>query len=202
MINKQSIGKYLLAFAAGCLAMFLLLREEKTDVEVPINFDIETPEITKETDTVFLPRPIRVPGPKQTIIDSTYYDEYVKLKDSIARDSLFKEAITINTYNERIEDDTLKIDLYMKTRGTLLEYQAGYTVKPQTITIDTTLTVPIPTKSKFFVGGEVVLPQPGQDFNASIKPGIMMVNKKSSKIYKVSYDPINKVYEGGIFFRF
>ncbi|MGK2864905.1 MAG: hypothetical protein ACSLE0_23435 [Chitinophagaceae bacterium] len=198
-INKSDIIKVVSGIIIGGLIMFFLLREEKEIVDVPIDIDFTTPQIVKETDTVYYPSPVYVKGEKE--IDSTYYAEYLKLKDSILKDEAYKEAITINTYNEVIEDDTLKIDLYAKTRGKLLEYQIGYKVKPQTYHIDTTVTVAVPRKTRFFVGGQIVLPTSNIIKSTSFAPEVMMVNKKATKAYKVGYDIVNKSVIGGIYFR-
>jgi len=199
----KNIYKYLIAFALGGLAIFLILKEDKVDVEVPIDIDFTTPTIIKEFDTVYITNTeyikLLTEGKKE--IDSVYFEEYNKLKDSVDKAELFKKAISINTYNERVEDDTLKIDLHMKTRGDLLLYHVKYKVKPLQYTIDTTITVPIPQSAKFFVGADVILPSDLIKMKPSIEPGVLLVNKESSKTYRVGYDPLNKVWNAGVYFR-
>lgn len=199
VLNKIDIYKVLGGVLVGALVMFFFMKEEPVEVDVPVEFDFKTPEIVKGTDTVYYPSPVYVKGDKE--VDSIYFEEYTKLKDSLAKEELFKEAITINEYKEVVEDDTLKIDLYAKTRGTLLEYQIDYKVKPQTYHIDTTLTVKIPQKPKFYIGGEVVMPSDLVNYKVAIEPGVFFVNKKQTKAYKLSYDPINKVGKAGLYFR-
>lgn len=202
IIDKSSILKFIGGALVGGLIMYFLLKEETQVVDVPVSIDVTTPEIVKQTDTVYLPKPVYEFIEGESIIDSTYYDKYTQLKDSLAKEELFKEAIAIKTYKEVIEDDTLKIDLYAKTRGTLLEYQVDYKIKPFTFTVDTTLSIPVPKKTKFFFGGEVGLPANNViDMKPTIKPGVLMVNKKDSRVYKLGYDFVNKSFEGGIFIR-
>lgn len=199
IISKQDILKIGIGILIGGGILFFLMKDEVEYVDVPVTIEIETPVIVKETDTIYMPTPVHVAGPVE--IDSTYYEEYVKLKDSVAKNEAYKDAITIRTYNEKIEDDTLKIDLYTKIRGTLLEYQVGYKVKPQTYSIDTVLTVPVPRKTRFYVGGEFALPKDIYNYKPTIIPGAIMQNKKATKLYKLSYDPINNVVQGGLYFR-
>jgi hypothetical protein len=40
------------------------------------------------------------------------------------------------------------------------------------------------------------------NYKPSLKPGIMLLNKKETKVYKFSYDFVNKSFETGIFFKF
>lgn len=198
-INKSTLIKFGLGFLIGLTIMFFIMKKEQTEVEVPIYIEVPVPVIQKEFDTIKLP--IEIAGEK--VIDSIYYKEYLQLKDSISKNNAYKEAITIREYNTPFEDDTIKIDTYNKVRGTLLETQVSYKTKPRTINLDTTLKVKIPTQTKFYIGGEVVLPTKPefQNYSPSIAPGIIMKNKKETKLYKISYDPINKQFKAGIFFK-
>ena len=94
----KNIYTYLIAFALGGLATFLILKEDEVDVEVPIDIDFTTPTIIKEWDTVYITNTeyvkLLVKGKKE--IDSTYFEEYNKLKDSVDKTELFKKAISIN----------------------------------------------------------------------------------------------------------
>lgn len=198
-INKQDIVKYGIAALIGAVISFFIFKGEVKEVEVPIRVEVPVPSIEKQFDTVYYPKPVYVKG--KTQIDSSYYKKYSVLKDSIAKDSLFKEAITLNTYRERVEDDTIKIDLGLKVRGELLNYNVDYFIKERTVTLDTVLKIPVPKKPILMVGGEAVIPTDVINYKLSIKPGVLFINRNNNKGIKVSYDPINKVFEGGLYFK-
>lgn len=201
MISKIDLIKFFSGFILGGMVIFFLLKENKEEAtaEVPVNIEFKTPEIVVKKDTVFLPEPIYIKGDKE--IDSTYYNEYINLKDSIAKEELFKETISINVYNEVIEDDVLKIDLYMKSRGKVLEYKTDYKIFSKTYSIDTTLTIKIPQKAKLYVGGQIILPANTGNMQPSLAPSMLFTDKKSKKAYTISYDFVNKNFETGLYFR-
>lgn len=183
----------------GAGLMFLLMKKEITEVKVPVALKIKTPIIKKEFDTIYLPGEIiRLPG--ERIIDSTYYDQWKKLTDSLEREKMFKDAITIREYNTTFDDDTLKIDVYSKTRGTLLEQAVNYTVKPFEVTLDTTLNVPVPKKPMFFIGATMTtVPTLEVDQNQVLGfgPQAIFIDKKHKFAYYANYDLVNKGWSVG-----
>lgn len=186
---KKYYWKNLLIVVGIVFAALYFFNPKKEIVKVPVTIEVEVPKIVKEFDTIYKPKPIYITKGSDTIkeIDSTYYNKYIALQnDSIKQDSLFKKAIAINTYKEKIEDDTLKIDLTMKLRGKLLNYQVGYEIKPRTVKVDTTLNIPIPTKAKLFVGGGVRMPvnQLNPNIGASLVPyaGVYLKTKGDNLI--------------------
>ena len=198
---KNQIGNYLIVFSIGVISMFLLMKscEQEPDiVEVPVHIEVPVPSIEKEFDTIKLPPQII----KEKEIDSVYYKEYLKLKDSIARDSAYRDAITIREYKPYVEDDTIRIDIYAKVRGSLLESQISYKTKPYTIPVDTIISVPIPKYSEFYGGIETFIPYGDSELKAAIIPSIDYINKKHTLLYNLGVDPFNKGVKGGIKFRF
>lgn len=183
----------------GLMLILFLNKKEIEYIEVPVEIELEIPIIEKEFDTIYLPSPIKEKKPQ---IDSTYYKEYIKLKDSITRDSIFKKAITIREYKPRFEDDSIIIDVYTKTRGTLLESQITYKTKPRNIVLDTTLLIKVPRRSKLYVGGSIYL---DTDEKAVASPGIgpemSFLNKKQTKIISFGYDAVNKKGRIGVVFK-
>lgn len=200
MIQKSNIIYFLAGLLIGSVATFYIFKKEIKEVKVPIEIEVKVPEIKVEKDTVFLPKPVNVPGKKE--IDSVFYKEYIKLKDSIKRDKLFKDAIEINIYNEVIEDDTLRIDLNMKTRGKLLSYQTNYKIFERKYSIDTTLTVAITKQAKLYGGVKLSLPGEQSSSNESIYPSLLFIPRNDKNAYNLSYDFINKNLEIGYYLRF
>jgi hypothetical protein len=201
MGNKLKEG--LISFGIGVLVGIAILyftqKPEVEIVEVPVEIEVKVPEIIKETDTVYYPKPVFIEG--EQVIDTTLYAEYNKLKDQVKKDSLFKAAITIKEYKEVVEDDTIKIDLYAKVRGDLLNYQLGYNIKPRVFKLDTILSIPVPKKMELYYGVDSYIPAPNSLQKAAIIPSAMMINKKHTKAYQIGYDPFNKAFKGGIFIR-
>ena len=197
IFDKNIILSFIIGVIIGALGMYLLKKPEIKEVKVPIKIEVPVPIINKEYDTIYLPSPIK----KE--IDSNYYNKYKSIqKDSIKLDSLIKNLIEIKEYHELIEDDTIKINLYTKTRGDLLKYQIGYETKPYNIPLDTTIYVKIPQKPEFYIGASI---------NTNIKPLFnnsnfyingAYINKKHNKLFLGGYDIINKQINTGILIKF
>jgi hypothetical protein len=181
----------------------LLLKQcnvEPEYIEVPINIEVEVPVVEVQFDTVYLPTPIKR-GKKQ--IDSTYIKKWEELKnDSIAKDSLFRKAIEINDYRETVEDDTITINLGMKVRGELLQYNVDYKTKPRTISLDTVLKVEIPKNPLLYFGADAIIPNNNPSLTPSIAPGILFISKNHKHAYKINYDVMNKGITVGAYWKF
>ena len=192
----------IIGFILGCVGTYFFMKGEIVYVDVPVTVEVPIPVVKVETDTVYLPSPIP-PTNNTPVIDSTYYKKYLSLMgDKVQQDSLFKAAIRINEYRERIEDDTLIIDFYGKSRGELLEYQVGYETKPREIIIDTTLKIPIPLKGAIYYGGGLNLPtQTGSTELLTVEAGLMFLPKKKNRLYGVSYDFMNKTINGKVYIK-
>jgi len=188
--------------AMGVLALFLFKQcnKEPEIIEVPVKIEVPVPVIEKQFDTVYYPVPVPVKGGKRPI-DSTYIKKWEALKnDSIAREKLFRKAIEINEYKEKVEDDSITINLGLKVRGELLNYNIDYKTKPRTISIDTTIRVAIPKKAKIFLGGKVILPTVINSF-PSIAPGAVFIPKKNKSAFTINYDILNKKVMVGYYFK-
>jgi len=172
-----------------CVLLWKSCNQDPEYIEVPIKIEVPIPIIEKEFDTIYLPEPIK----GDIIIDSTYYKEYLKLKDSVARDSSYKEAISIREYRPFVEDDSIRIDIYSKVRGTLLESQVTYKTKPRNISLDTTIKIKVPKKAELYYGAQLTSPTDLLYIkNIGIGPSASFINKKHTKLYSGSYDFINK----------
>ena len=187
------------------IAIILILRgcdKEVKTIKIPVIIEVEVPVIEKQFDTIYKPVPYKIKGDTKIVIDSIYYDKYIAIKDSVTKDSIFKDAITIREYKEKVEDDTITIDIYMKTRGLLLDYQVGYKTKPRKILLDTTILVKISNryKTKIGVGGGVLFPTLLIDPSyISFNAGVALDTKKI--IYILSYNT-DKEVGASVMFKF
>lgn len=116
----------------------------------PIKIDpveIVTPEVSGTVEETIEEAPeteVNIPNksnPKiieKIIVDKEYKEKYekaIKEKDSALSKVLFLESIEINEYKKvLVDNDTIKLVAYAKTRGKLLKYSIDYTIKSDTIT--------------------------------------------------------------------
>ena len=152
MINKNLLNKILIGvIIVLSLIIFKQCSDDPETIEVPINIEVPVPVVEHHFDTIKEPYPVYI---TDQIIDSTYYALYVKIKDSIKNDSIFKDAITIREYNEIFDDTIQTINIYSKVQGFLKAQTSSYKTKPRTIQLDTVLSLPIPYKVRFGSGIE------------------------------------------------
>lgn len=108
--------------------------------------------------------PVYIKGDTEIVVDKEYkekYDKAMKDLDSVAARNLFLESIAIKEYNYvAIDNDTVKVDLYAKTRGSLLAYRVDYDVKEQAF-VYTPEVMHIRPKMTVLTGLELVLPPTG-----------------------------------------
>lgn len=124
--------------------------------------------IDNDNDSIPDPEVIEVPvyikGDIEIVVDQEYknkYDQAIKEKDSIAARNLYLESIQIKEYNEvAIDNDTIKVDLYAKTRGSLLAYRVDYDIKEKKFTY-TPEVMHVRPKMTVLTGLELVLPPTG-----------------------------------------
>lgn len=186
----EKITKYILPVLAGVF-LILWLQECGRDPEVVekiIEKRVEVPVVQNVFDTI-------VPDPKVIRIkevDSTYYSEYLKLRDSIKKDSAYRDAITIREYDQKFEDTIQTINVFSKVRGSLLEQSVSYKTKPREIIYRDTLRVP--RKGSFNLGAGVGLPLGDPSTSAPIlKIEAMIINKKGNT-FSVSADTKGTVW--------
>jgi hypothetical protein len=132
------------------------------------------------------------------VVDSTYkaaYEQAIKEKDSVEARNLFLEAIEIKEYNEvAIDNDTIKVDLYAKTRGQLLAYRVDYNIKEQTFTY-TPEVVHVRPRLTGLIGVEAIFPSNGRIGDPGIKIDLGFQGKKGNVI-SVGADTRKNVYIG------
>lgn len=127
---KINIQNILLALLIGLLAyqMFFQKEEEPKPIQVII------PPIEGTTGTQVIEHvrtiPVYIEGQGQVIVDERWRDEYLNSKDSIERLNQYLKAIQVKEKEYTfIDNDTIKIDGTLKTRGDLLEYKFDYQIK-------------------------------------------------------------------------
>lgn len=202
---KNRIILIAISFVTGMILMYFLKKNTIEEIKVPFYIDVPVPVFGKEFQTVFNPSPLPKINSNIKEIDTFWYNKYQNLKkenDSLKLDSLYKKAIEINRYHETVEDDTIKINLQLKTRGELLEYKVGYRTKPFTIPLDTVITVKIPKKPEFYLGGGILMPFNESNLKPSIVPELNYINKHHNKLYSLEADFVNKGAKVGVLFRF
>ena len=146
---------------------------------------IKVPIQVREFDTIYEPKP------GKTVIDSTYYDKYVKLQDSVKKDSLVKDAFAIREYNNKFEDSIQTINAYSKVRGHLLENSVSYETKPYKIKYDTIIQYEVkPDRPVLAIGATVMFPVNPDAPNVSFYPEIDIRVKKGT--FSGGYDFVNQ----------
>ena len=180
-------------FIVGVIFFMLWVSQCNKDpevIEVPVEIEVEIPVVEKVHDTILIP----VDSGVVVEVDSIYYKEYLKLKDSVQKDSAYKEAIKIREYNQEFDDDFQTTTVYSKTRGTLLEQSVSYKTKPKTIIVKDT--IEIKTKNSFALGAEIGVPTiQNLDATPVIKGGVEFTNKKGNA-FSLSYDTEGRAWVG------
>lgn len=170
----------IVAFSSGFLFRGLFIPEKQDPIEIPVY----TPQIIQQTDTIEVEKIIKYKV-DNIIVDSLYYKKYIEERDKATQLALFLNAITIRTYNENlIDNDTISIDVWSETRGSLLRQSAKYTIKPREILVP----IELPKPPSIIVNGGVFvnLPQVGVNPSIGLKTDIL-VNKNRSVI-SLGYD--------------
>lgn len=163
---------------------------------------IEVSEKKGTTDTIVVEtiREVKVPvynnaGIKETIIvDQKYKALYEATKDALEKERLYLEAIQINEYKETIVDnDTIKIDAYAKTRGSLIDFKVDWKVLKDTITYKPEVITKMP-KLSVVLGAELGIPTELGD-NFVFKADVGLQNKNGD-IFTVGADMNKTLYVG------
>jgi hypothetical protein len=194
--NKTNLIFIGFGIVIGIFLMYFMQKPTIKKVPFRVKIEVPVPVIKKEFDTIYKPYPVYVKG--EVKIDSLYYKEWLKLTDSISRNKAYKNVITINEYNTKFEDDILTMNIYSKTRGTLLEIKPNYKTKPRIIPLDTTLNIPIPKYNEFYGGFEVGLPVMNMstlDIQPILKGNLYLKTKKDN-LWSLSFDSEGRGFVG------
>lgn len=170
--------------------------------EEPKQEVITTPEVTGTTGTQTVEKvvlqPIYLPSTNEKInVDSAWkekYEQALKDKDSITQRNLYLEAIKINTYEQvLVDNDSIEIKGYARTRGSLLDYSVDYRIKP----IDFTYTPEIVTRRpRLSMGLDVEAGVPIVPTSPFVLKGDVYFENKKGNGFSVGYDTEQRVWLG------
>lgn len=117
-------------------------------------------------------------------VDSTLVKKYEKAPDS-TKTKMFVDQAQIRPYKNDFEDKYIKISMFSKVRGELLEIAPEYTIKPQTDSIKIKQTV-----FALYTGGGIY--SSPDVTKTGYKINLRFQNKKGD-LFSASYDPLNKI---------
>jgi len=184
----------IVAFIAGFFLNDLVFNKPAKIKKVPVYL----PSISKKTDTAKLPITIinvKLPRKNNKVqVDSTYYYKYLKEKDSVKQLSIFIDAIKVrDTTITLANNDTIKIDVWTKTRGKLVAQAANYTIKSRTIIVPVEL--PKASLMKVYGGLYATLPR-SVELTPSIGIKLDLVSARTRSVISVGIDNRSTVVVG------
>jgi hypothetical protein len=156
----------------------------------------QTKEIVGKFEPLIKPKPI--PSNKQYITklkkggklitnyptDSMLVKSYEKATDS-TKTNMFVEQVQIRPYKNDFEDKYIKISMFSKVRGELLEIAPEYTIKPQVDSIKV-------KETTFAIYGGAGLYSSPDATKTGFKVNLRFQNKKGD-LFSASYDLLNKI---------
>tara|TARA_R110000822_G_scaffold227017_1_gene359628 strand:+ start:2127 stop:2768 length:642 start_codon:yes stop_codon:yes gene_type:complete len=178
-----------------------------SDPVIPKPVEVVIPEIVGKVEdkindveetVVSIPDPITPEIITKIVVDKEYKEKYekaIKENDSIKAMNLFLKSIEINEYNKvLIDNDTIKIVAYAKTRGILLKYKIDYTIKEKTITYIPEVITERP-KFTLLTGVALIVPTTTINQTMVVKLDFGFQNKKGN-IIEIGYDTQKNIYLG------
>ena len=123
-------------------------------------------------------------------INKQLAEDYLKANDSIKRLKLYLDAIQEKDGTYVYDNEDLKLEIYAKTRGELLEIKPNYTIKPTKVKVD------VPVKQTVFAmygGLEIINNQTLNNLGVKAELGIQ--NKKGT-IFTIGADTRSNYYVG------
>ncbi|QQV89712.1 hypothetical protein Calle1_18 [Cellulophaga phage Calle_1] len=192
-IGNTEITVNLIPWAIAIISSMLLFTEcnRKSDIEyIEKEVKVLVPSVEGSFEEV---KPVKI-NTTVVEIDSTYYEKYISLKDSVSKLELFKEAIEINEYSEKFIDSLQTIEVYTKTRGEILGQSVKYKTNPYYV--ETEVKIPIEAKRYFSIGTEVgVSTIEPLTTTPVVKGNLLYTNKKGNTI-SISYDTEGRAWIG------
>ena len=161
----------------------------KDDPE-PQPIEIIIPEQKGSTGTQIIENvktiPIPIPGGKEIYIDEKWYKEYLEAKDSIERLNKYVQAIQVKELDTTfIDNDTIKLDGKIKTRGSILSYKFDYQIKERKFEYTPEVIVRRPRLSLIGEVGTGIPTKPNSDFSLY---GAIGVENQKGLGFKAGYD--------------
>lgn len=165
------------------------LNEPQEKVYVPYHIPAQRGAILKPIDYVPHKEYVFLPITKYvTEIDTVLLEKYRAENDSLKKELMYKDAITIREYEEKYSDTLLDLNVRAKVRGTLLDlYIPSYTIHP----INGEAVYNPPNEWNIFMGGELGIPTT-YDSNFLLKVNAdLHINKM---MYGFGYDTDRRVW--------
>ena len=127
-------------------------------------------------------------------VDAEWKRKYEEAKDSLEKQQLYLESIKINKYEETlVNNDTIEIKGSATTRGSLLDFNVDYRIKPSTFSYTPEIITQRP-KLSMGVSVEGGIPtRVGSNF--LMKGNIYIENRKGSGV-NLGYDTENRIWVG------
>jgi hypothetical protein len=123
-------------------------------------------------------------------INKQLADDYLKATDSIKRLKLYLDAIQEKDGTYVYDNKDLRLEIYAKTRGELLEIKPNYTIKPVEVKVD------VPVKQTVFaMYGGLELGNNSSLSNLSVKADLGIQNKKGT-IFSIGADTRGNYFVG------
>jgi hypothetical protein len=203
-LPKLSIKDILLVTVIGFIIFTQFFAPSDDPNPEPVTISI--PEVTgtvEETveDVVETVAEIHDPVTKtatKIIVDQEYkkkYEEAIKENNSLKAMNIFLKSIEINEYNKvLVDNDTIKLVAYAKTRGEILKYSIDYTIKENTINYIPEFITKRP-KFTLLAGGGLIVPMDPLNQTMAFKADIGFQNQKGN-IIDVGYDTQQNIYVG------
>lgn len=128
-------------------------------------------------------------------VDKGYKELYYKAKDSLTKQELYLDAIAIRKYSDTIVDNKeIIIKGEATTRGSLLNYSVGYTIKEKEFTYTPEIIKTLPSLTTG-LGLELGVPTtPNTNFAA--KANLSLMNSRGREV-SIGFDTDKRVWLGG-----
>lgn len=123
-------------------------------------------------------------------INKQLAEDYLKATDSIKRLKLYLDAIQEKDGTYVYDNKDLKLEIYAKTRGELLEIKPKYTIKPSEVKVD----VPVKQTVLAMYGG-IEVGNNASLTNLTVKADVGLQNKKGT-IFTIGADTRSNFYVG------
>ncbi len=123
-------------------------------------------------------------------INKQLAEDYLKATDSIKRLKLYLDAIQEKDGTYVYDNKDLKLEIYAKTRGELLEIKPKYTIKPSEVKVD----VPVKQTVLAMYGG-IEVGNNASLTNLTVKADVGLQNKRGT-IFTVGADTRSNFYVG------
>lgn len=171
--------------------------EDKEKVSATIKIPEKTGVFEKATDTIYTEKIkdsiVYTKGKTlytENPINKQLAEDYLKATDSIKKLQLYLNAIQEKDGTYVYDNNDVKLEIYAKTRGDLLELKPKYTVKPTEAKVD------VPVKQTVFAmyGGVEVSNNTNLN-NFGVKADLGIQNKKGT-IFTVGADTRSNYYVG------